>query len=92
MISSQHIANDRAATLRRLKTEYLENDKKIAELQARNAKIRAHQSRLEGPIPKPDACPTCYYEHDIICALYPVPADKSDPTVDRYACENGHKF
>jgi hypothetical protein len=89
--SSQDVANYRAAAIARLKAEYAENDTKIAELQARNAEIRAKQARLELPIPK-DACPVCFYDYGVIAALRTIPADPDNPGVDRFACENGHDF
>lgn len=92
MSSSQEIANYRAAAIVRLKAEHLENDTKIAQLEARNAEIRAQQGRFELPLPKPNLCPRCFYEEGMTTLMTGAPADPREPSVDRFQCVNGHTF
>jgi hypothetical protein len=92
MSSIQDIANYRTSSIVRLKTEHAENNAKIEELQARNAEIRASQRRLELPLPKPNACPICFYQHGVTSEIFSVPANPQEPGVDQFRCPNGHDF
>jgi hypothetical protein len=92
MFSSQDVANYRATAIARLKAEHAENDRKIAELEARNAEIRASQGRLELPLPKPNVCLICFYGHGVTAEIYGAPVDPREPGTDRFQCPNGHEF
>jgi hypothetical protein len=86
MFSSERVANYRTACIARLNAEQQENDVKIAQLEASNAALETQLARLELPLPKPNACVICFYEHGITAEFVGAPVDPREPGVDRFQC------
>ncbi len=91
MYSGQQIAEYGQNSIARLGAELQENNAKLAGFATRNAVIEASLNRLNRPLPRPDACPECFYEHDVIALMRSVGTPEGgDPGVDYYRCENRH--
>lgn len=64
-----------------------EAEKVIAQYRARQQQCREQIARLGTPLPNPDACPSCYYDHGHTSIMTPQP---SESDADIFACNCGY--